>query len=169
MCRKKLTNKKGFTLAETLVATLIMLMVSAIMVAGIPSAKNAYDKIVLRSNAEVAMSTAISTLRSEMTLARNVNVEGNTVTYISGTYNTVSKISIDENTGELKYQRYYNGSEGSGEPLISRLASDELIIECTAITQPPDKGYIKFEGLGVCKEPKGNSIVKPENLSIITL
>ena len=55
----------GFTLAETLLAVLILLMVSSIVAAGIPSARRAYEKVVLASNAEVLLSTTITTLRHE--------------------------------------------------------------------------------------------------------
>ena len=43
---RKLRSNDAFTLAETLLAILILLMVSAIVAAGIPVAKNAYEKVV---------------------------------------------------------------------------------------------------------------------------
>ena len=58
--RKKLHSSKAFTLAETLLAVLILLMVSTIVATGIPVARNAYEKVVLASNAEVLLSTTIS-------------------------------------------------------------------------------------------------------------
>ena len=39
-------NRKGFTLAETLIAIAILLMVSGLMAGGIPAAINVYNKAV---------------------------------------------------------------------------------------------------------------------------
>ena len=58
--KRKLNSKKGFTIAEMLVAIIILLMVSSIVASGIPVARDAYEKVVLTSNAEILMSTAIS-------------------------------------------------------------------------------------------------------------
>ena len=62
----KLRQTAAFTLAEALVATIIMLLVTSIMVAGIPAAIRAYDKVVIASNAEVLMSTAMAELRNAL-------------------------------------------------------------------------------------------------------
>ena len=56
---KRKLHTQGFTLAETLLAVLILLLVGVIMTTGIPAAKNAYEKVVVASNAEVLLSTTI--------------------------------------------------------------------------------------------------------------
>lgn len=75
----------GFTLAETLLAVLILLMVSVIVATGIPAAKNAYEKVVLASNADALLSTTISSLRNELGAAKIIKPEsgGRPTTYIS--------------------------------------------------------------------------------------
>ena len=77
--KRKLNNKKGFTIAEMLVAILILLMVSSIVATGIPVAREAYEKVVLTSNAEILMSTAISALRNELGTAKDIEADGKAV------------------------------------------------------------------------------------------
>jgi len=186
MIRKMTGNNRGFTLAETLVATLIMLMVSAILVAGIPAAKKAYDNVILRSNAEVLMSTATSALRNEVSVAKEiVKVEGTTIEYLSGTYGSGSKIMVDDEEG-IEYQRYSNiydvedsnlyegkdtnknpGSESTPTRLVSKSASGNLIVKYNSI-EGPDDGIITFHGLGIYKENGGDPIIPVKDLSILT-
>lgn len=171
MFRRKLKNKRAFTLAETLVATLIMLMVSAIMIAGIPAAKSAYDGIIVRSNAEVALSTAITALRNEMSVARDVKMDGTTVTYVSGTYGSYSKIYLDSNN-EVQYQRYAYVNKDSGAAneestkLISDSASNHMVIKYNSVSQTGN--VITFNGLGVYKSANASNPILARNVSIGT-
>lgn len=126
---KKRKQNAGFTLAETLIAVLILLMVSAIVATGIPVARNAYEKVVLTSNAEVLLSTTISTLRSELGTAKEIQVgdDGKTITFYKEyredeTFDYLaysSQISIGEYTlksdsgkkvNTILYQRYTEDS-----------------------------------------------------------
>ena len=45
-------GRSGFTIGETLVAVLILLMVSSVVAAGIPAAKSAFEKVVIGANVE---------------------------------------------------------------------------------------------------------------------
>ena len=63
---KKIRDAHGFTLAETLLAVLILLMVSGIVAAGIPVAKKAYEKVVLAADAQLLLSTTVAELRDEI-------------------------------------------------------------------------------------------------------
>ena len=78
--RKRLFGKKGFTLAETLLAILILLMVTAVVAAGIPVAVHAYEKVVMASNAQLLMSTTITRLRDELGTATNISVAADNLT-----------------------------------------------------------------------------------------
>lgn len=97
MEKKKRNSRAGFTLAETLMAVLIMLLVSGIVAAGIPAAKNAYEKVVLASNAEVMLTTAESALRDELGTAWNVEPVSNSdsITYFSADTGMRSKLEMD--------------------------------------------------------------------------
>lgn len=94
--RKKLNTRSGFTLAETLLAILIMLMVSSIVAAGIPVARNAYENVVLASNAEVLLSTTISTLRNELGTAKDVSAHDQTITYFNEYHAYTSEITVED-------------------------------------------------------------------------
>ena len=71
---KRLKNRSGFTLAETLMAVLILLFVSGIVVTGVPAARNAFDRVVLGANAQTMLSTAVNALRDELGTAWDVEI-----------------------------------------------------------------------------------------------
>lgn len=169
MTIKKLKSKNAFTLAETLVAVLIMLMVSSILVTGIPAAKDAYEKIFVKSNAEVLMSTGIYALRNELSTARDIEVKDNAVTYLNPAYGSRSRIYLGDEG--IMYQRYSYMEEDAGaeeaksEPLVSKSASDGRYLRYSSVTE--EDGYVKFSGLGVYKNAgDDNSILKKRDLSI---
>ena len=125
--KQKLNKTKAFTIAETLVAIIILLMVSSIVAAGMPAAISAYKKVEIASDAELLMSTTISTLRNELGVSSNVEVDpGKTeITYYNGSGKMTSRISNSDNKIMLKRSA---GSEMSYESDDSetRLISDQL-------------------------------------------
>lgn len=96
--RKKLNSRAGFTLAETLLAVLILLLVSTIVATGMPVARTAYEKVVLTSNAETLLTTAVSALRNELGTAWKVEQlkDENGVTYFSASTGTRSKLYVKD-------------------------------------------------------------------------
>ena len=70
--RNKLASSHGFTLAETLVCVLILLMVTGIVAAALPTASNVYTGAVDAANAQILESTAITVLRDELSTARDI-------------------------------------------------------------------------------------------------
>ena len=95
---RKLNQQNGFSLAEMLVAVLILLMVSAVVAGGIPAASNAYSKAVDAANAQVLLSTAATALRDELGAARNVSISDDkkTVRYYSADNGNYSELSLGE-------------------------------------------------------------------------
>lgn len=158
---RKLNNKGAFTLAETLVAVLILLMVSSIVAAGIPVAKNACEKVVLTANAELLLSTTISTLRNELGTAQGVvRVDDTTLTYFNENIGATSKITIGpyeyadlgKTVNTILYQRYaaVGGMSAQSDVvrLISRQAStDDLYPTYDSVTY--EDGVITFSNLKV--------------------
>ena len=65
-------NRGGFTLAETLIAVLILTMVAGIVAGGIPAARNALDKAVDVSHSQLLLSTTMTSLRNELATARSI-------------------------------------------------------------------------------------------------
>lgn len=109
---RKLKGRGGFSLAETLLATLILLLVATIMTTGIPAAKTAYEKVVLGSNAQVLLSTAVNALRDELGTAWDVtpSADNKSITYFSANTGTKSVIS-------LKKPKKADGTEESFETI----------------------------------------------------
>lgn len=62
----------GFTLTEMLVTMLIMVLASTLLATGVPVAVDTYQKTVNSANAQVAMSTTITVLRSEYGLSPQI-------------------------------------------------------------------------------------------------
>ena len=176
--KKKLHNSSGFTLAETLLAVLILLMVSSIVAAGIPSAKNAYEKVVLASNAEVLLSTTITTLRNELGTAQDVKAAkpgdsaDTTITYYNPTRGASSKLYVasgGENDKEIMFQRYFSAdgliNDYDAAPLVSsKTATQDLYVTYTSVTY--DKGIVTFSGLSVNRTSGTEGLASRDELSI---
>ena len=97
--KRKQNSNRGFTLAETLMAVLILLLVSLIVANGMPAARDAYQKVVLTANAQTLLSTAVNALRDEVGTAWDVRpVPGDTtaLTYMSSDTGARSKIYVTE-------------------------------------------------------------------------
>ena len=170
---RKLKSRAGFTLAEVLAAVLILLMVSGIVAAGIPSAKTAYDKAVRAANARVLLSTTVTALRNELGKADSITVEdsGTAVTYYSAETGSYSRIYLGSDPGKIMIQEYIdmdgnvmkvsvpNPEGGSTEtavaprPLVSDTAATENLYICyddsNAITWDESAGLITIAGLTV--------------------
>lgn len=177
--RRKLHSNKAFTLAETLLAVLILLMVSAIVATGIPVARNAYEKVVLASNAEVLLSTTISTLRNELGTAMDVDIPGGTtdnnvksgteITYYNSARGSSSKISMASGGTDIQFQRYYSAdglSKGSDPVnLISdKTATNDLHVTYSGVEYDQKTGIVTFSNLDVKRD--STVLASREELSI---
>ena len=154
---RKLKERAGFTLAEMLLATLILLLGSSIVVAGIPAAKNAYEKVVLGSNAQILLSTTAAALRDELGTAWDVKTDGTgKLLYFSADTGAVSKLYIQENM--IMLQEYagledIDGNKtGRVRPLISEAAAtSDLYVTYGSVSYDGQNGIVKFSDLKVCR------------------
>ena len=164
--RKKLQGRGGFTLAETLLAVLILLLVSSIVASGIPVAKNAYEKVVLGSNAQLLLSTTVSALRNEIGTARETAVEDGCVTYFSGDTGAKSSLSAETFNGKntILLREYVNVQElndknssvATTRPLVSDAAvTDDLSVSFSGVEI--SGGVVRFRDLQVCR--RGGSVL----------
>ena len=104
--KKRITDIQAFTLAEALIAIIILLLVSAIMVAGIPSAIRAYDNVVI----------GMASLRNELGTAKDIasdNKNGDQgIRFFNEATGSTSRIFIQNNdssnpdTSDIMLQRY---------------------------------------------------------------
>lgn len=97
MVKRRIKDGSGFSLAETLLAVLILLLVSLIVANGVPAVTRAYENVVIGANAKTLLSTAISALRDELATAKDVTVgsDGTTITYYSADIGATSKIYLE--------------------------------------------------------------------------
>lgn len=189
-------NRRGFTLAETLLALLILMMVSTIVATGIPVAKNAYEKVVIASNAEVLLSTAVSTLRNELGTAKDVNipgtpdadavVSGSAITYYNPVRGSRSKIYKADGTtdkdadgaripaGTIMFSRYYDdtgiypaGYNGKSVRLISKQAATErLYVTFENAEYNKTTGVVTFKNVSVSRQGGGTGLAVREEVPI---
>ena len=96
--KNRLSRQGGFSLAETLVALMIILLVSAVVAAGMPAAERAYVKVLESSGAQMFLSTTLSELRNELSTARIVDVQDNSIEYYDP-INGETVLSFDSDKG----------------------------------------------------------------------
>lgn len=165
---KKIRSRAGFTLAETLLAVLILLLVSGIVATGVPVAQNVYNKVVRGANAQSLLSTTVAALRDELGTAWNVQyipekVPETSITYYSSDTGAKSMLYLGEkDNGEednkIYIQEYQgidvqgsNPKEGGKHLLVSAAAAtDKLLVTYTGITS--DNNVVTITGLAVCDE-----------------
>ena len=178
--KKKLKSRAGFTLAETLMAVAILLLVSGIVAAGIPAAKNAYEKVILASNAEVLLSTAESSLRDELGTAWKVKARcGGGVTYFSADTGTRTELYVE--SGRIKVKEYVaasgtdilfrtgemtNKALETSRELVFTESQNELYVTCISIEVNPTSNAVEVTGLGVAKTGISGDLVTPRSFSI---
>lgn len=188
--KRKLTSQGGFSLAEALLATLILLLVAIIMTTGIPAAKDAYEKVVLGSNAQVLLSTTVNALRDELGTAWDVTVsaDGQSVNYFSahtGTKSLIELGTVPGQTDELKKtifrQEFAPEADttddvilkdetakygNAGITLISGAAStSDLYVTYDSVSDETEC-CVTFLGLRVCRKFNGANVTEPIDLVI---
>lgn len=144
----RLRDSRAFTLAEALIAVLIMLLVTGIVAAGIPAAARAYNRVVMASNAEVLLSTTMSALRNELALAKDIDIQDNSdyVAAKNGVKTGTRIIYYNPQTGAKS--RITKGTGGNSKDIMyERYAADGIIIDgskatgdaATAYGAPPER------------------------------
>lgn len=132
----RLKDSRAFTLAEALIAVIIMLLVTGIVVAGIPAAVRAYNRVVTASNAEVLLSTTMSALRNELTLAKDIDIQAADNGYVSavdGVKSGVKIIYYNPQTGAKSRL-----SKGDDDIMYERYAADEILIDSSELVAGSD-------------------------------
>ena len=158
----KACNNGGFTLAETLLAVLILLLVSTIVATGMPAAVNAYNKVVLGANAKVMLSTAITALHDEIGTAWKVepSSDNKSLTYFNASTGAKSTISLDANS-IIQIQDYVSltddlihdstAKQGEAHHLVAN-ANLGMYVTYTEISYDEDKSLVTITKLRVCKK-----------------
>ncbi len=177
LLNKKRRNRAGFSLAETLIAILILLMVSSIVAGAIPTAATVYTKTVDAANAQILLSTVVTVLRDELSTATDISIPsgGAEIVYVNGndghrklvlhaTGSSTESImlyigSIDLTTGSITYN--------SARPLVSDAAASKgMIVSCSSAAIDAN-GVITFTSLTVVKN--GKTLANQESFKIRTV
>lgn len=170
----KLRARDGFTLAETLLAVLIMLLVTVIVATGMPAVTNAYNKVILGANAKVMLSTAITALHDEIGTAWEVEqAPGSTIklVYFNASTGAKSELSLDTaDHNAIQIQDYVSLSSdlihddasytpGTAYHLVADKSSG-MYVTYTSIAYDKDKGIVTVSGLKVCKKSDDTKLVE---------
>lgn len=161
---QKLKKSAGFTLAETLITVLILLMVSSVVAGGVPAAANAYRKAVDAANAHVLLSTTVNALRSELSTAWGVSANNSELIYYSA--RTGARTKLYNGTGDQKtimvqdYLRYDSDSESQQqEDADSDLLKHSLVVRSGE--KELDKFQVRYANVSVA-----NDIITFETLGV---
>lgn len=176
-CRRK----AGFTIAEMLIAVLILLMVSAVLAAGVPVAVNAYNKVIDAANAQLLLSTTVTRMEEELSTAVEVWTEESKLTsyshYRNGYKISPSNVepelpagSTETLTGKkgiwLKYTARATGMWIPKNELLvtGKTETEKFYVSFESITYEDNVFYVK--NLKVLKIDGTESSVKPVDLKI---
>ena len=121
LIRKKLSDKRGFSLGELLAATVILLLASQVMTQGMAFATRMYNESLTRSHAKQLCSTLTNVIEKELRYTTSVNKgsDGTVLKYFSPTYGKTESAfaAIDENENKI------DGTAG-GEIAVQLTAED---------------------------------------------
>ncbi len=161
----KWKDKSGFTLTELLLTVLILLMVSSVVAAGVPAAVNAYQKVLDASNAQVLLSTTVSSLERELSFARNVD----TAEKMSYTSDYGKGIALENSDSGITRVWASGGDEKPQLPPVvnAAMAPDGLVSKYKGFTY--ENGVFTIEDLSVQKGASGPVLAGPVTIKIRTI
>lgn len=138
--------KKGFTLVETLVTVIILLILTAVATRVISTAVSNYREIVDGANAQLLLSTTISELRDELTMSTEISCDEDNGYIISYTSSRTGDINTISNSANGLWLTEYSGDEE--RLLVSRHAAN-MNLKCSYETAAYENGIITISGLKV--------------------
>lgn len=176
--KKKLKNRlkkssAGFSLSEALVSVLIMTLVSVLLVSGMSTIMKTYRRSVNAANAQTLISTAVTELRNELSLASNVSVDSdnNVITYrnSNGQLCSIKNGSFSDtssNTGVKTYPGLCITVGGTSRELVSAEASTVLFCQISNISADSSKSTVTIGNIKVVEPGSENlsSLSSIENL-----
>lgn len=154
-------NVGGFSLTEMLATMLILVLASTLMATGIPAAIDVYHKIVKTSNAQLALSTTLAAMRSEIGMASDARVltvdEKHKIYYFLPEEGCWASIQNSATFRGLEKQ-YYKGmptatvelkdlaTDGPSIPLMSDEAiTEDLEVNITPISETSDRDGVDLK------------------------
>ncbi len=167
---RKIKSRKGFSIGELLVATLILLMVSSVVAGGIPVARDAYTKVTVSANAQVLLSTSITALRNELGTASDVSASDNVVTYTSAKTGGICQMSLDGTNGikitDMGFEDIGLSSDKTRQLVPVAAGPDDLYITYDSVSADSDTGIVSFTNLTARRKSDTTGSVKLATLQI---
>lgn len=156
--------QQGYSLSELLVAMTVLMLVGAIMVAGIPSAFRAYTNVVDASNAQVLLATTATRLRDELSMANpdkgTMEINASNVVTSFTSLETGYKVTfLSDDKGDLckREQAIGVGASSTSEAIVTPLIPTKstrtgrvnLCATYDGITYNKSKGVFEVKNLRV--------------------
>lgn len=187
--KKLVRNERGLTLVEMMVTLVILVLGSTILATGVPAAIDAYGKLVDSSNSQVLLSTVITRLRDELSMAQNWSVEKDSsdpsglrlleIRYWSGVTQGETVVALykesvngepqsnDSNAVTFHENELLIGGEPfAKEAMASGKERADLYITCTAMNLVGNKDVIMFKDLEVHKDGYESALASIETYAI---
>ena len=163
---RKRRKGRDFTIAETLITVLILLMVTSVVAAGIPAAKEAYEKVVFNANAEMLLSTSVTAIRGQLVTAGNVKVEadGKTIGFYSSNTGFNEKIYPEESEDGTLMVLEYSGEGPESRQVVRKLVSDAAATKDLYVTWESvacEGKVVTINGLSVRRKSRAGTGEKP--------
>ncbi|MEG1742808.1 MAG: type II secretion system protein [Clostridia bacterium] len=121
----KRRSLQGFTLVETLVTVVILVMVSSFLAIGIPISIKAYKSITQNSVSNTLVTTLQFAITDELRYAENIQQKNGIYYWHSEKHKTNVCAKIDE-TGKLIFEAAQNGAPVIFKPLDDAAYADTL-------------------------------------------
>ena len=118
--RRKLHNTNGFTLSETLMTVVLIGLITMAMAGGIVAAKNVYQRISLRADAQTLLATTVSAVTEDLSSVSSCDAlqssgsSQQTVTLIQDDGNPIESNAFFYAESRGYWMQYRNGSYGNG-------------------------------------------------------
>lgn len=118
--RDKIHSEEGFTLSETLMTVVLIGLITMAMAGGIVAAKNVYQRINLRADAQTLLATTVSAVTEDLSSVSSCDAlqssgsSQQTVTLIQDDGNPVESNAFFYAESRGYRMQYRNGSYGNG-------------------------------------------------------
>ena len=118
--RDKIHSEEGFTLSETLMTVVLIGLITMAMAGGIVAAKNVYQRISLRADAQTLLATTVSVVTEDLSSVSSCDAlhssgsSQQTVTLIQDDGNPVESNAFFYAESRGYRMQYRNGSYGNG-------------------------------------------------------
>ena len=118
--RDKIHSEEGFTLSETLMTVVLIGLITMAMAGGIVAAKNVYQRISLRADAQTLLATTVSAVTEDLSSVSSCDAlqssgsSQQTVTLIQDDGNPVESNAFFYAESRGYWMQYRNGTYGNG-------------------------------------------------------